>query len=507
MEKIIFEKTIGYGASAIVKKAQIGTKKVAIKIIDVSKTSLKSIYVESTIQKMMKHKNIMKLYSSFVVLASDEFKIYLKDLKVYLKEVNRNSINNKNLIYDKNSINNKNSNNDKKNVKMNNDEKENNKNYNYDNNKKYINDNNMNYDNNNNYNNNKDQNYIYNKDQNYDIENKKHYEMDINSDQNLIDKPPLYCYLIMELADNELFYFIEPGTGIGCENVHFYFKQLMDAVFYLHSKNICHRDIKPENILLDKNCNLLLTDFGHSTVIKDRNGQHKALSGIAGSRSYMAPEIFSGCYKGDEVDIWSSGIVLIVLSTGRLPWQNPDYRDEEFEAFFRLSRHNYAPWSELDGKVLKLFEGMCALKNRFKKEDIEKNEWFRKDAIQTKLFKHKVISFSQPNQRISSPTDSFISSQPNPQKFRRVYVADTETRVFMNILEILEKLAVKFYPSKDNFLVSYDTIDRKGQPLIGEFCVKKIDEVVSVSINRLRGDSLEFKRFCNIVFENLKGYE
>lgn len=86
---------------------------------------------------------------------------------------------------------------------------------------------------------------------------------------------------------------------------------------YLHDHNIIHLDIKPDNILLDDNCNFLVTDFGISVSgngdISDSNG----MSG--GTRAYMAPERFEG-KTANASDMWSLGATAVELLTGTPPY-------------------------------------------------------------------------------------------------------------------------------------------------------------------------------------------
>lgn len=88
---------------------------------------------------------------------------------------------------------------------------------------------------------------------------------------------------------------------------------------YLHDHNIIHLDIKPDNIMLDDNCNFMVTDFGISVVsgkgITDSNG----MSG--GTRAYMGPERFGG-NTSKASDIWALGATAYELLTG-----NPPYGD------------------------------------------------------------------------------------------------------------------------------------------------------------------------------------
>ena len=76
---------------------------------------------------------------------------------------------------------------------------------------------------------------------------------------------------------------------------------------YLHDHNIIHQDIKPDNILLDDNCNFLVTDFGISVASTEDNAG-AAASG--GTRAYMAPERFKGI-TGKASDVWSMGATAV----------------------------------------------------------------------------------------------------------------------------------------------------------------------------------------------------
>mmetsp|Transcript_9514 Transcript_9514/g.12965 ORF Transcript_9514/g.12965 Transcript_9514/m.12965 type:complete len:84 (-) Transcript_9514:1837-2088(-) len=80
-----------------------------------------------------------------------------------------------------------------------------------------------------------------------------------------------------------------------------------------------HRDLKPENLLLDKDYNIKLIDFGLANSIKDS----VALSTACGSPNYAAPEVISGQqYSGQEVDIWSCGVILYAMICGSLPFDD-----------------------------------------------------------------------------------------------------------------------------------------------------------------------------------------
>lgn len=95
------------------------------------------------------------------------------------------------------------------------------------------------------------------------------------------------------------------------------FHQVVDAIRYCHDNHIVHRDLKAENILLDKDFNVKLADFGFSNYYF--KGQ--TLKTWCGSPPYAAPELFEGKeYIGPAVDMWSLGVLLYVLVCGAMPF-------------------------------------------------------------------------------------------------------------------------------------------------------------------------------------------
>lgn len=103
---------------------------------------------------------------------------------------------------------------------------------------------------------------------------------------------------------------------------------LVQALNYMHIKGISHRDVKPENILLDRNFNLKLSDFGFSTELS-RGELHTRL----GTEGYMAPEIRNRKYDGKSVDLFAAGIILFVMYSGSPPFERTESNDPYYKVF------------------------------------------------------------------------------------------------------------------------------------------------------------------------------
>jgi serine/threonine protein kinase len=138
-------------------------------------------------------------------------------------------------------------------------------------------------------------------------------------------------YLVMELVHGgELYEEIVKKRRIDEETARKYFQQLVDAMVYCHRRGVVHRDLKPENLLLTRDGNLKITDFGMSWM-KDKidleNNAKRLLQTQCGTPKYMAPEVIapsSQGYDGEKLDAWECGMVLYALLAGYLPFNGDD---------------------------------------------------------------------------------------------------------------------------------------------------------------------------------------
>lgn len=128
-------------------------------------------------------------------------------------------------------------------------------------------------------------------------------------------------YIILEYCDSkDMFSWINKYGPLSEHDTVYVFRQMMCAMEYCHSFNICHRDLKPENILLSDLGEVKIIDFGMAAL--HQNDQKLRTS--CGSPHYAAPELLkSRTYRGDKADVWSMGVILFAMLAQRLPFDDP----------------------------------------------------------------------------------------------------------------------------------------------------------------------------------------
>ena len=128
-----------------------------------------------------------------------------------------------------------------------------------------------------------------------------------------------YTYIVMPYVESGTLTNLMHGQPLPLELVRKIISQVGDALDYAHTRGLIHRDVKPSNVLIDGRGNCLLTDFGLAKIVE--GSLHMTTSGmIMGTPAYMSPEQGLGEKLDARTDIYSLGVILYEVATGRAPY-------------------------------------------------------------------------------------------------------------------------------------------------------------------------------------------
>lgn len=164
--------------------------------------------------------------------------------------------------------------------------------------------------------------------------------------------------------------------------VRTYFRQLIEGIEFLHSEGIAHLDLKLENLFLGEDLRLKIADFDNSNFkgeeVKSR-----------GSKNFRAPEMLSEAVQdATKCDIYSAGIIMFALYTGRLPFEESAYENEPLNTWIKTKDSRFWKLHELDIEKTfsegfkKLFFAMIAKDPRQRPtiEEIKRSQWYNEDG-------------------------------------------------------------------------------------------------------------------------------
>jgi serine/threonine protein kinase len=142
-----------------------------------------------------------------------------------------------------------------------------------------------------------------------------------------------------DLVDLKLSY---PDKRVPEERVRELALQIAEGMIAIHQKNIIHKDIKPQNVLLSKEGMVKITDFGIAEQFSSSRSRLK-LASRAGTPAYMSPEHIIGEDVGIETDVWSFGVLIYELLTGKQLYRG----ESQTDILTQIERRPYKAVSDL----------------------------------------------------------------------------------------------------------------------------------------------------------------
>ncbi|MGV8894977.1 MAG: Stk1 family PASTA domain-containing Ser/Thr kinase [Rhodoglobus sp.] len=130
----------------------------------------------------------------------------------------------------------------------------------------------------------------------------------------------LVPYIVMEYVDGRLLKDIVAEGALDPAEACRIVGQILTALEYSHRAGVVHRDIKPGNIMITKAGQVKVMDFGIARAISDSSATIAETSAIVGTAAYFSPEQARGEVVDARTDLYSTGVVLFELLTGRAPF-------------------------------------------------------------------------------------------------------------------------------------------------------------------------------------------
>ncbi|XP_066565431.1 testis-specific serine/threonine-protein kinase 1-like [Amia ocellicauda] len=194
-------------------------------------------------------------------------------------------------------------------------------------------------------------------------------------------------YMIMELCvQGDLMDYIMVHGALAEDFSRDLFCQLSLAIKYLHDQDIVHRDLKCENLLLDKDLNLKVSDFGFSRRCAYEEDEIQLSKTFCGTRAYEAPEVLEGIpYNPKLGDVWNMGVVLFIMVCGCMP-----YDDSNIKKMVQMQRARRADFPKTKHLAPDCKDLICRMLNpdvarRIEVDDILDHAWLQRGARNTSV--------------------------------------------------------------------------------------------------------------------------
>ncbi|CAK8577693.1 unnamed protein product [Lathyrus sativus] len=148
--------------------------------------------------------------------------------------------------------------------------------------------------------------------------------------------PPVYCVITEYLSEGSLRAYLHKleGKTMSLQNLIAFSLDIAHGMEYIHSQGVIHRDLKPENVLINEDFHLKIADFG----IACEEAYCDLLAYDPGTYRWMAPEMIKRKHYGRKVDVYSFGLILWEMFTGRIPYEDMTPIQAAFAVVYKNSR-------------------------------------------------------------------------------------------------------------------------------------------------------------------------
>ena len=293
-------------------------------------------------------------------------------------------------------------------------------------------------------------------------------------------------YTVMDFAEGgELTYLLKEKGTLSEDEAKKIFKQIYEAVCYIHSQNIIHRDLKPNNILfLDKErTQIVIIDFGISGMAN--GNQREKIK--AGTTSFLPPEVASGeeFSSNQKLDIWAMGIILYLMVEGCYPFDGKNTK--EIIMSILRGKLEFDKKIKISNPLKTLIGGMLEKNYRFRIDDDSDlfNKWFdytgpaikRKKTLDDKTIKKK----TENTFNYLTPTKSTSLKRLPTHSYNNYNKNQIQTNLMSKFKEVGNNTNIK---SNTNIPKFSQIIERKNSQLLP--LISKKNNTINNEVNGFR---------------------
>ena len=320
-----------------------------------------------------------------------------------------------------------------------------------------------------------------------------------------------YFYLLMEYAKKgNLYQLIQKKKGLDENEAFHYFIQVVSAIHFLHMNGYAHRDIKPENILLDRNGQVKLCDFGWCVNVS--KGERIT---FCGTYEYMAPEMINDEFYDMGIDIWSLGVLLYEMIHGYSPFRAhyflKDAKSAMKEIFMNIKNNNYVIERNISEECKDLIDKLLTIdqKKRIKINEIFLHPWVVNKEKKYFPFFKRIIKDKYNDENIDENVNQDIYFKID-NNLHNNYLKDNNLK--SNDYNNININNNNFYYTSDNF--NLNSINN-GFHFIREKSKEKVTNNINIKnkfkkeelIKRINDDKYKIKEESDLINQKLENKE
>lgn len=236
-----------------------------------------------------------------------------------------------------------------------------------------------------------------------------------------------YPYLVMRYLDGGSLNQLIRQRALEINEVERLITQICTALDFAHENGVIHRDMKPHNVLLDRQGNAYLCDFGIAKTIGVDAGLTRDGEAV-GTPSYMAPEQWQGLAVSPQTDIYSVGVMLYEMLTGHEPFQG----DSLFALMYRHMNESPRPASLSRPGIPPMLDAIIDLAMRKLPAERYQTAGELAAAVHTAIHPQSAPAFNSamllatahPTEDTDAPTEYIPVSQPSETFGGRTWILD-----------------------------------------------------------------------------------